>query len=59
MIWREKMSFPEIFLQHRMKAEKKTGFPISLRSGFAISTENGKAANGMQPRPQTINSGKP
>ena len=31
----------------RMKAEKKTGIPISLRSGFAISTENGKAANAM------------
>ena len=28
----------------RMKAEKKMGIPISLRSGFAISTENGKAA---------------
>jgi hypothetical protein len=23
------------------------GIPISLRSGFAISTENGKAANAM------------
>ena len=31
----------------RMKAEKKIGIPISLRSGFAISTENGKAANVM------------
>ena len=31
----------------RMKAEKKMGIPISLRSGFAISTENGKAANAM------------
>jgi hypothetical protein len=30
-----------------MKAEKKMGIPISLRSGFAISTENGKAANAM------------
>jgi hypothetical protein len=28
-----------------MKAEKK--IPISPRSGFAISTENGKAANAM------------
>ena len=31
----------------RMKAEKKIGIPISLRSGYAISTENGKAANAM------------
>jgi hypothetical protein len=31
----------------RMKVEKKMGIPISLRSGFAISTENGKAANAM------------
>jgi hypothetical protein len=31
----------------RMRAEKKIGVPISLRSGFAISTENGKAANAM------------
>jgi hypothetical protein len=31
----------------RMKAEKKMGVPISLRSGFAISTANGKAANAM------------
>jgi transposase InsO family protein len=31
----------------RMKAEKKMGIPISLRSGFAISTANGKAANEM------------
>jgi hypothetical protein len=31
----------------RMKAEKKKGIPISLRSGFAISTANGKAANEM------------
>ena len=31
----------------RMKAEKKMGIPISLRSGFAISTENGEAANAM------------
>ena len=31
----------------RMKAEKKMGIPISLRSGFAISTKNGKAANAM------------
>ena len=31
----------------RMKAEKKIGIPISLRSGFAISTESGKAANAM------------
>jgi hypothetical protein len=36
-----------IFEQRRMKAEKKMGIPISLRSGFAISTENGKAANAM------------
>ena len=31
----------------RMKAEKKMGIPINLRSGFAISTKNGKAANAM------------
>ena len=31
----------------RMKAEKKMGIPISLRSGFAISTKSGKAANAM------------
>ena len=31
----------------RMKAEKKIGIPINLRSGYAISTENGKAANAM------------
>jgi hypothetical protein len=31
----------------RMKAEKKMGIPISLRSGYAISTKNGKAANAM------------
>ena len=31
----------------RMKAEKKMRVPISLRSGFAISTKNGKAANAM------------
>ena len=31
----------------RMKAEKKMRIPISLRSGFAISTKNGKAANAM------------
>jgi len=31
----------------RMKAEKKTGIPIFLRTGFAISTKNGKAANAM------------
>jgi hypothetical protein len=30
-----------------MKAEKKMGIPISFRSGFAISTKNGKAANRM------------
>jgi hypothetical protein len=30
-----------------MKAEKKMGIPISLRSGFVISTANGKAANAM------------
>ncbi len=29
------------------KAEKKMGIPISLRSGYAISTKNGKAANAM------------
>ncbi|MGA9709254.1 MAG: hypothetical protein WBQ87_16320 [Candidatus Sulfotelmatobacter sp.] len=32
----------------RMKAEKKMGIPISLRSGFAISTKSGKAANAMR-----------
>jgi hypothetical protein len=31
----------------RMKAEKKMGIPITLRSGYAISTRNGKAANAM------------
>jgi hypothetical protein len=31
----------------RMKAEKKMGIPIFLRTGFAISTETGKAANTM------------
>ena len=31
----------------RMKAEKKMGIPITLRSGFAISTKNVKAANAM------------
>ena len=31
----------------RMKAEKEMGIPISLRSGFAISTKSGKAANAM------------
>jgi hypothetical protein len=31
----------------RMKAEKKRGIPIFLRTGFAISTKNGKAANAM------------
>jgi hypothetical protein len=30
-----------------MKAEKTMGIPIFLRSGFAISTETGKAANTM------------
>ena len=30
-----------------MKAEKKMGIPIFLRTGFAISTETGKAANTM------------
>jgi hypothetical protein len=28
-----------------MTAEKKMGIPIFLRTGFAISTETGKAAN--------------
>src|ERR1039458_1232527 len=31
----------------RMKAERKMGIPIFLRTGFAISTKNGKAANAM------------
>jgi hypothetical protein len=31
----------------RMKAEKKMGIPINLRSGFAISVKTGKAANAM------------
>src|ERR1700704_1806580 len=31
----------------RMKAEKTMGIPIFLRTGFAISTETGKAANTM------------
>jgi hypothetical protein len=30
-----------------MKAEKGMGVPIFLRTGFAISTETGKAANTM------------
>ncbi len=31
----------------RMKAEKESGIPIGIRSGFAISVETGKAANKM------------
>ena len=31
----------------RMKAEKELGIPISLRSGYAISTKIGKNANDM------------
>jgi hypothetical protein len=31
----------------RMKAEKEMGIPTFLRSGFAISTKTGKAANTM------------
>jgi len=31
----------------RMKAEKEHGIPIALRSGYAISTKNKKAANEM------------
>ena len=31
----------------RMKAEKELGIPISLRSGHAVSTKNGKNANDM------------
>jgi hypothetical protein len=31
----------------RMKAEKKMGIPINLRTGFAISVKTGKAANAM------------
>jgi hypothetical protein len=31
----------------RMKAEKGMGVPISLRSGFAISTKTGRSANAM------------
>jgi hypothetical protein len=31
----------------RMKAEKKMGIPIYLRTGFAISVKTGKAANAM------------
>jgi hypothetical protein len=31
----------------RMKAEKKMGVPIFLRTGFAISAKTGKAANTM------------
>ena len=31
----------------RMKAEKKIGIPINLRTGFAISVKTGKAANEM------------
>src|SRR5450830_120630 len=31
----------------RMKAERKMGIPIFLRTGFAISTKNGMAANAM------------
>jgi hypothetical protein len=47
-----------IFEQRRMKAEKKMGIPISLRSGFAISTENGKAAYAMHAASADDNSGK-
>jgi hypothetical protein len=31
----------------RMKAEKEMGIPVFLRTGFAISTRTGKAANTM------------
>lgn len=31
----------------RMKAEKENDIPIALRSGYAISTKTGKAANTM------------
>jgi hypothetical protein len=31
----------------RMKAEKEMGVPIFLRTGFAIDTKTGKAANTM------------
>ena len=31
----------------RMKAENQMGIPIYLRTGFAISTKTGKAANAM------------
>lgn len=31
----------------RMKAEKKFGVPINVKSGFAISVATGKAANKM------------
>src|SRR5450759_4730585 len=31
----------------RMKAERKMGIPVFLRTGFAISTKNGMAANAM------------
>jgi len=31
----------------RMKAERENGIPIALRSGYAISTKTGKAANTM------------
>lgn len=31
----------------RMKAEKESGIPISIRSGFAISVKTGKYANKM------------
>src|SRR5271157_2967134 len=29
------------------ESRKKMGIPVNLRSGFAISTKNGKAANAM------------
>ena len=31
----------------RMKAEREMGIPVFLRTGFAISTRTGKAANTM------------
>ena len=34
-------------LVRRMKAEKELKIPISLRTGFGISVETGKAANKM------------
>jgi hypothetical protein len=43
----KRLVFLENFRTTPDESGGKDGFPISLRSGFAISTENGKAANAM------------